>query len=178
MKLNTYKLVPIFSTLLFLVACSSSKHSMSTLEIRSIQTKEYDSKSELVIYKALVNALLDREFIIKASDSSAGIVLANYTTTRLNGGEMVTKAIGTYFTLGLNWVFGDNNLEDTLSVDISANVTQLKGTTQVRINAIAKRMNSEGEVLESNMIVEPAYYNGIFEQIGKSVFLEQNLTQL
>ncbi|MCP3675825.1 MAG: hypothetical protein GY829_15340, partial [Gammaproteobacteria bacterium] len=86
-----------------------------------------------------------------------------------------TKAVATYFTFGLNWVFGDNNLEDTLSIDVSANVTQLQDITRVRINAVAKRMNSKGEVVESEMIVEPQYYNSIFEQIDKSVFLEQNL---
>ena len=148
---------------------------MSTLEVRTLQTKEYDSTNQLMVYKALINALLDRGFILKASDSEAGVVLANSTSMELNGGEVVTKALATYLTLGLNWVFGDNNLEDTLSIDVSANVTQLQGVTKVRINAIAKRMNSEGEVVDSEMIVEPQYYNSIFEQIEKSVFLEQNL---
>jgi len=148
---------------------------MSTLEIRSIQTKEYDSTSQLMVYKALINALLDRGFTLKASDSQAGVVLANSTSTQLNGGEVVTKAVATYLTLGLNWVFGDNNLEDTLLIDVSANVTQLAGITKVRINAVAKRMNSEGEIVDSKMIIEPQYYSDIFEQIEKSVFLEQNL---
>ncbi|WP_448548242.1 hypothetical protein [Thalassotalea fusca] len=148
---------------------------MSTLEIRSIQTKEYDSTSQLMVYKALINALLDRGFILKASDSQAGVVLANSTSTQLNGGEVVSKAIATYLTLGLNWVFGDNNFEDTLLIDVSANVTQLAGITKVRINAVAKHMNSEGEIIDSQMIIEPQHYNAIFEQIEKSVFLEQNL---
>ncbi len=128
-----------------------------------------------MVYKALINALLDRGFILKASDSQAGVVLANSTSTQLNGGEVVSKAIATYLTLGLNWVFGDNNFEDTLLIDVSANVTQLAGITKVRINAVAKHMNSEGEIIDSQMIIEPQHYNAIFEQIEKSVFLEQNL---
>lgn len=36
-------------------------------------------------------------------------------------------------------------------------------------------MNSNGEILESEMIAAPEYYSSIFEQIEKSVFLEQNL---
>ena len=172
---NTIKLAGIFVCLFTLFGCASTKKPMSTLEVRSIQTKEYDSTTQLTVYKALINALLDRGFILKASDSDAGVVLANVTSTKLNNGEVLTKAVATYFTLGLNWVFGDNNMEDTLSIDVSANVTQLQGITRVRINAVAKRMNSDGEVVESEMIVEPQYYNSIFEQIEKSVFLEQNL---
>ena len=64
-----------------------------------------------------------------------------------------------------------NNIVDI----ISANVTELQGVSTVRINAVAKRMNSEGEILETSMITEPTYYEGIFKQIEKSVFLEQNL---
>ncbi len=173
--MKTTKFFSIFICVFTLFGCSSKQPQMSTLEVRSIQTKEYESTTQIVVYKALINALLDRGFILKASDSDAGVVLANSTSTSINTGEAVTKAVATYFTLGLNWVFGDNNLEDTLSIDVSANVTQLQGITRVRINAVAKRMNSDGEVVESEMIVEPQYYNSIFEQIEKSVFLEQNL---
>ncbi|CAH9057356.1 hypothetical protein PSECIP111951_01651 [Pseudoalteromonas holothuriae] len=81
----------------------------------------------MVVYKALINALLDREFSLKASDSDAGLVLASYTTTKLKKGEVLTKALATYFTFGLNWVFGGNNLEDALQIDVSANVTQIHG---------------------------------------------------
>ncbi|WP_440056462.1 hypothetical protein ACSLBF_20375 (plasmid) [Pseudoalteromonas sp. T1lg65] len=169
------KLLLVSLVALLSVGCSSTKPQMSTLEVRSMQTKEYENTSDLVVYKALINALLDREFILKSSDSNAGVVLANYTTTKLNGTEVLTKALATYLTFGLNWIFGDNNMDDSLSIDVSANVTQLQGITKVRINAIAKRMNSEGEILESEMIVAPEYYQDIFEQIEKSVFLEQNL---
>lgn len=173
MKITKY--ISLFICVFTLLGCSSKQPQMSTLEVRSIQTKEYESTTQLIVYKALINALLDRGFTLKASDSDAGVVLANSTSTSVNTGEAVTKAVATYFTLGLNWIFGDNNLEDTLSIDVSANVTQLQGITRIRINAVAKRMNSDGEVVESEMIVEPKYYNSIFEQIEKSVFLEQNL---
>ncbi|MBE0367025.1 hypothetical protein J8L98_07905 [Pseudoalteromonas sp. MMG013] len=173
--MNLLKYFSVLLCVISVLGCASKQQQMSTLEVRSMQTKEYDSTTQLVVFKALINALLDRGFTLTSSDSDAGVVLANSTTTQTNGTEVLTKAVATYFTLGLNWVFGDNNLDDTISIDISANVTQLKGITRVRINAIAKRLNSSGEVVESDMIVEPQYYNSIFEQIEKSVFLEQNL---
>jgi len=159
----------------WLAGCASKKPQMSTLEVRTMQTKDYENADQLLVYKALVNALLDREFVIKASDSEAGVLIATHTTTSLNTGEAISKAVGTYMLLGLNWVFGDNNLDDTLTIDVSSNVTRLGKITKVRINAVAKRMNSDGEVVESQMIVDPAYYDNIFQQIEKSVFLEENL---
>lgn len=160
---------------LLFAGCANKKPQMSTLEVRSMQTKDYENADQLLVYKALINALLDREFVIKSSDSDAGVLIASHTTTSLNAREAVSKAVGTYVFLGLNWVFGDNNLDDTLTIDVSSNVTRLGKITKVRINAVAKKMNSDGEVVESRMIVDPAYYDSIFQQIEKSVFLEENL---
>ncbi|MBT6209305.1 MAG: hypothetical protein HOI35_04710 [Woeseia sp.] len=171
----TLKMIALMICVVTMVGCASTQQQMSTLEIRSIQTKEYQSASQLIVYKSLINALLDRGFILKASDSEAGVVLASMSSTQLNKGEMASKAVVTVLTYGLNWVFGDNNFEDIVSVDISANVTPLQEITKVRINAVAKRINSSGEIVESEMILDPGYYNSIFDQIDKSVFLEQNL---
>lgn len=159
----------------WITGCASNKPQMSTLEVRAMQTKDYENADQLLVYKALINALLDREFVIKSSDADAGVLIASYTTTSLNVREALSKAVATYIFLGLNWVFGDNNLDDTLTIDISSNVTKLGKITKVRINAVAKQMNSDGEVVKSEMIIDPAYYDGIFQQIEKSVFLEENL---
>ncbi|GEK11735.1 hypothetical protein HUZ36_13030 [Pseudoalteromonas sp. McH1-7] len=171
----TVKGVVLATTLLMLSGCKSSAPQMSTMEVRSLQTKEYSDAESILVYRALVNALLDREFTISASDSSSGVLIANYSTTQTNTTEAVTKALATYFTLGLNWIFGDNNMDDILTVDVSANVAPIKSGSRLRINAVAKRLNSDGEIVESQMIVDPNYYQGIFEQIEKSVFLEQNI---
>ena len=45
----------------------------------------------------------------------------------------------------------------------------------VRINAVGKRMNSDGEIVDTKMVTDPEYYNSIFQQIEKSVFIEENL---
>ena len=168
----------LFSALcmtLLLFGCASSKNQMSTMEVRSLQTKEYQTSDHNRVYKGLINALLDRGFTLKSSDSNSGVVIAHYSSTELNGTEIVTKALATYITFGLNWIFGDNNFKDILVVDISANVTELSGVSTVRINAVGKRMNSDGEIVDTQMVTDPEYYNSIFQQIEKSVFIEENL---
>jgi len=40
---------------------------------------------------------------------------------------------------------------------------------------VAKLINSEGQITKAEIITEPDYYNSIFEQIDKSIFLQQNL---
>jgi hypothetical protein len=169
------KLVLLVLFTVIFVGCASKQPQMSTMEVRSLQTKEYQTSDHVRVYKGLINALLDRGFTLKSSDATSGVVIAHYSSTELNGAEMVTKAIATYLTWGLNWIFGDNNFEDILIVDISANVTEHSGVSTVRINAVGKRMNSDGEIVETKMVTDPEYYNSIFEQIEKSVFIEENL---
>ncbi len=159
----------------FTSACVATKPQMATTQMRAMQTKEYQNTSQLVAYKALTDALLDKGFTIENSDSDAGVIVANITTTRINSVELVRKAITTVFTYGLNWVFGDNNVGDVVTLDISANVSELQATTKIRINAVAKLINSEGQITKAEIITEPDYYNSIFEQIDKSIFLQQNL---
>jgi hypothetical protein len=170
-----FTLVALLILTLFTSACVATKPSMTTTQMRAMQTKEYQNTSQLVAYKALTDALLDKGFTIESSDSDAGVIVANITSTRINSLELTTKAIMTVLTYGLNWIFGDNNLGDVVTLDISANVSQLQSTTKVRINAVAKLTNSEGQITKAETVTEPDYYNSIFEQIDKSIFLQKNL---
>ena len=86
----------------FTSACVATKPQMATTQMRAMQTKEYQNTSQLVAYKALTDALLDKGFTIENSDSDAGVIVANITTTRINSVELVRKAITTVFTYGLN----------------------------------------------------------------------------
>tara|TARA_Y100000588_G_C14214426_1_gene908156 strand:+ start:1047 stop:1589 length:543 start_codon:yes stop_codon:yes gene_type:complete len=175
------KLFGAFSLTSLLLGCASQesqmpiKNLMSTMEVRSLQTKEYQTSDHVLVYKGLINALLDRGFTLKSSDADSGVVIAHYISTQTNENEIIKKAFATYFSAGLAWVFGDNNFEDTLTVDISANVTELSGVSTVRINAVGKRMNSEGEIVETQMVTDKNYYNDIFQQIEKAIFIEENL---
>ncbi len=48
----------------------------NTLTIRSIQTREYDSKNPVVVMRAVISTLQDLDFVIDQADSRLGLVTA------------------------------------------------------------------------------------------------------
>ena len=73
---------------------------MSQVELRDLQTRSYENVSELVVFKAVINALQDEGFTIKLSDSAAGVLTASLSEKDINERKIAGAAIGTILTGG------------------------------------------------------------------------------
>ena len=63
---------------------------MSQVELRDLQTRSYENVGELVVFKAVINALQDEGFTIKLSDSAAGVLTASLSEKDINEGINAT----------------------------------------------------------------------------------------
>ena len=74
----------ILFALLLQSGCANQTTSMSQVELRDLQTRSYENVGELVVFKAVINALQDEGFTIKLSDSAAGVLTASLSEKDIN----------------------------------------------------------------------------------------------
>ena len=166
-------------TLILAVGCVSQDVNDSTpVLLREKQSRTYNDIEEIVVYKAIVNALLDEGFTLRLSDSSAGVLTASISKTEFNSAKLVGGMALTFLTGGL-WALtipflyaGDLDLEQR--IEVTANVTPLSGAVKARMNFVANTYKKE-KLKKSVPIEDHDFYNAIFAKVDKSIFLEENL---
>ena len=76
-------------TLILVLGCvSQDVNDSTTVLLREKQSRTYSDVEEIVVYKAIVNALLDEGFTLRLSDSSAGVLTASISKTELDSAKL------------------------------------------------------------------------------------------
>lgn len=136
----------------------------SQLEIRQMQTREYDTSDTTMVLKAMLNVLQDDGFIVKQANSDLGFFTA---TKELDTEDTLAKAWGLFWWGPIaQWI--ENSV-----IDCTANVTQFGDKTRVRANFQIKQMNNKGGVEKVQTIDDLKYYQDFFSKVDKGIFIEK-----
>ena len=142
------KYLPFFiiSIVMIFSACSSSKPktTLSAMEIRSIQTKEYDSEDMKLIMNALLSTLQDDGYIIEKAKLKMGLVIAEKVDSVYVSDKKIIRA-----TVNIT----KNKL---INVRVSFNAT----------NFYLSRNNSY-------LILDKRFYQKFFMKLDKAIFIEK-----
>lgn len=161
----------IFVFLLILTGCVSpppKPPEMSELQIREIQTRQYENANYTEVLRAVVASLQDQEFIITNANENLGLVTAYK--------DLEEKDVWTEFWVGPRgtyWV-GPRSIYQTIRrIEANATVRQEGKIIKIRVNLIAKGMTNAGGVLWTKPIYDAEAYQRIFSKIDKAIFIEK-----
>lgn len=130
---------------IFLVGCATP--SLTNLQRRSIEAKELDGSFDDA-FKATLQVLQDRGYVIKSTDYKAGVIQ----------GETGEKQ-------GF-WRFYNN--------EVSATMEQF-GQNRVKARVIFISKSSDGLSKHSNIIDDPKFLQEVYDAIQKEMFVRKNL---
>lgn len=198
-------LISLFIILIFIfnfscpVKAEDYNTAKTTMEIREIQTRYYDTTDTQKVMKSVINTLQDNGFVIQEGEMELGYLRArkDFRAKRTDKGrvtiytlELLYYGACTGLTFGLDapfLVIPIMHMKNELAlhpVIIDSNVTFEKvGTrTKVRINLIEKILeNADGYTMiksSPRKVVrhyDAELYQEFFNQVDKNLFLEKTL---
>lgn len=198
-------LISLFIAVIFVfnfansVNAKSSKVAKTTMEIREIQTRYYNTTDIQKVMKAVINTLQDNGFVIQDGEMELGYIRArkDFRAKRTDKGrvtlytfELLYYGACTGLSFGIDapfLVIPVMHMKNELAlhpVIIDSNVTfeKVGKRTKVRINLIEKILeNADGyTMIKSSPRKVIRHYNGelyqeFFNQVDKNLFLEKNL---
>ncbi len=166
--MKKYSVVCSVAAFLFLTGCVSyhevSERPLSQLEVREMQSREFDTKDVKLVMKSMMNVLQDEGFIIKNAVLDLGLLSAEKNMD-IEDRHEAARAV---FFEGPNarW-------EKELVLEASANVSEYGNKTRVRMNFQFKKSDNRGLPLTTKTVNDPAYYQTFFEKVSKGVFIQQ-----
>ena len=141
---------------------------LTQIQVRQLQTREYEVPDPVPVMKAVIAALQDEGFIISTANTEVGLVTA---IMDMREEDEATKG----------WVEfwygpGMGTYQTTKRFEASATVQKHDDKVRVRINIIAKALNNAGGIIWSQPVYDSKVYQRIFTKIDKSIFLlKQNI---
>lgn len=150
----------------------------STLELRSIQTRSFEAKSETAILAATVATMQDMEYNIDAIQVDLGVITASKTSDASS-----KSAIAGYTMLELLCRAGGTNCDasgkipdkfrTTITMVVLPSLAR-PGEFTARITLHYATINTQGKVIEQKSIVEEETYQEVFEILSKAIFVQAN----
>lgn len=133
---------------------------MTELQIREIQTRQYEGANFNEAMKAVVASLQDQEFIVTNANENLGLVTAYK--------DIEETDEWTRF-----WVGAQGSYQTIRRIEVNATVRQEGKIIKIRINLVAKGMTNTGGVIWTRPIYDLEAYQKIFSKIDKSLFIEK-----
>ncbi len=158
------KLSPLFVSLALMTGCAQHVVVPPTqLEIREIQTRDFDSNDTKLVMKSMMNVLQDEGFIIKNVVPDVGLLSAERNVDVENKtSAAILRLLGDPNT---RW----NKLD---MIEASANVSEFGAKTRVRINFQKKTIDNFGCPNDVKTIYDGALYQEFFEKVSKGIFIQ------
>lgn len=154
---------------LLLSACSHNQFEspMTQLQVRDLQSREFNTTDTKLVMKSMMNVLQDDGFIIKNAVSDLGLLSAE----KHMDVENKTHAFLMVALVGSKARWNKQRL-----LEASANVSEFGNKTRVRINFQTKTMDNFGCPCDVETITNPRIYQEFFDKLSKGIFIqEQNI---
>ncbi len=137
---------------------------MSQMQIREMQTRNYDGKNNIATMKAVINALQDDGFIVKNADKDLGFIQATKELDIEDGSERFTS---TFFNgAQARW-------RKNVITECSANLSGMGNSTKIRIIFQSKTLDNMGNPIDIQQVNDLKYYQEFFAKVDKSLFIEK-----
>ncbi len=164
-----FRIVPYLFCLLFLAACTQDKQEpeKTQLEIREMQTRNFDVTDYRLVMKSVLNVLQDENFIVKNVAMDLGFL----TATKEIDVEPPNAKFWSKFqrTETARWKKHE-------VIEATVNVTEFGKQVRVRVNFQSKIMDNKGSVLSVKQMTDDTFYQDFFTKVDKGIFIQnQNI---
>lgn len=137
------------------------------LEVRQMQTREYETKDKAMVMKAMLNVLQDDGFIIYNANPLLGYIYSEKEFDNSSSSTDIAKEFG-LSSSNLRW-----GGVTAIVVDSNANVTDFGNFVRVRMSFKIKLHNVYGSVISVTNVDSPEYYKLFFEKVNKAIFIQK-----
>ncbi len=142
-----------------------------SLEQRQLQTRRFDGASEAEMMAAAAGVLQDLGFVIEESETPLGLIVAAKRRSARNAAQIVTA---TLIEIVLGWPLPTYD-EQTIRASLVTRPAPAAGSGDgflVRITFQRLVRDNRRQVTRAEPLAEPELYQGFFERLSTSVFLE------
>ena len=143
--------------------------SPTSLEDRQVQSRKFTTDNEVSLLSAGAAVLQDMGYVLDETDSKLGLITASKQADATNAGQIVGAVVLAMFTGAVTPI--DKEQKIRVSFVTLPSATD-KGSYIARITFQRIVWNSEGQIARVETIKEPEIYEGFFDKLSKSVFLE------
>lgn len=158
----------IFASSLFcLGGCvqrNSAEIPLTQLQVREIQTREFDTKDSKLVTKSMMNVLQDDGFILKNVVSDLGLISAEKSLDIEKDGD----AFRARMIWGREATWAKQEI-----VAASANVSEFGNKVRVRVTFQSQKIDNFGRSITTTTILDSSFYQEFFEKVGKGIFIQQ-----
>jgi hypothetical protein len=135
-----------------------------SLEVRSMQSREFNGQDPRLVMKAVLNVLQDEGFVTKNAVTDLGLITA---TREIDARNSFTMAFGTLM------MGEDASWHSSDIIEATANVSEIGGRVRVRVSFQEKSIDNHGTLLGINTIEDPIYYQSFFAKVDRGLFVER-----
>lgn len=143
------------------------KLSQSTLEVRSVQTRQFEGRSEEDILSASAGVLQDLGFEIQESETKLGLIVGTKDRDAVSTQQVVGAVALALLTGVVVPIDKQQNIRAALVCTPQGPKKQA-----VRVTFQRKVQNTQNQVTTVEQVVDPEIYQEFFDRLSKSVFLE------
>ena len=151
-------------SIFFFAGCAKPKPQLTQLQLREMQTRQYDIDDTKRAMKSVLNVLQDEGFIVKQADLELGFLHA----TKEFDVENTSDRRWQKFWHGSDAVWNKNSI-----IDCSANVTKFGNGMRIRVNFQRKVLDNKGVCTWVGNIEDPVFYQEFFSKVDKGIFIEK-----
>lgn len=189
MTMNRQKVFTVLALTVALAGCTNphaeamkaamnvGKPPEATLNLRSLQTRRFESSSEAEILSASTQVLQDLGFTISESSSEAGVLTGAKQRDAEEVGAVAGQVALTIMFAALGTSY-DAAWDKEQSIKVTLSVTPAPDGKQVDVRASFDRIltNNKGIQWRAEILSDAKIYQEFFLKLSQSVFLEAHET--
>lgn len=135
------------------------------LQVRQVQTRNYETRDRNGVMKAVLNVLQDDGFFVQNANTELGLITASKTFRVSSLKEEDLKRI-----YGLE---NPHNDPDFASIEATVNVNRFGDQMRVRVNFLIKLFHDMNKIETVGEITAGTYYQEFFTKVDKGIFIER-----
>lgn len=174
---NTILLTLLLCCLTFLGACATQVPkdvltlSPTSLEDRQLQSRKFQTNNEVALLAAGIGALQDMGYTVETTEKEIGLITCSKCTDATDAGQVTAAVVVALLGGGSMPIDKEQKIRVSFVTVPSINETD---TYIARITFQRLIWNTQGNISTAETIKDPEIYQGFFEKLSKSIFLEAN----
>ena len=179
LKISKFPLIIVF--LLYIFGCETTypkdflKLSTDSLHSRQLESRQYETKDEAQIISACAGVLQDLGFTLDNSETELGLVVGSKERDATDVGQ-VTVATFSVLLSAMGGVSSDafNYIDKVQKIRASIVTKPDADGNKIIVRVTFQRIvwNAQGNISRMEALKDANLYQGFFERLSKSIFLE------
>ena len=145
---------------------AKQKPELTQLQIRELQTREYDSATKARILPVAIAVLQDGGYVIGNANAELGLLSASKQLHKKDVDDAGTAFMKGFFGMGMI------STEEWSTIETNVTVTLFGDKVRVRMAARLSAMSTSGAT-QYEQITEPEFYQNFFTTMEKGLFIER-----